>query len=174
VEALSQPSLLVVSGLPGTGKTRIAEALSKRFELPVFSIAWILGGLSRFGVLDHPDRGAMAYEIITSLVEHRLRLGRAAICDGMVGSAELRARWAELCAQYGGELTVIECVCSDSELHRARISRRRERIPGWPDPDWDHAEAMRERYEPWARDRLVLDSADPYEANLQTAIRFLA
>src|SRR5918999_5554907 len=70
------PRLIVVSGLPGTGKTRLAEALSTQLEIPVFSIAWVLGAMARFGALEHTDRGAKAYAIITALLEHRLRLGQ--------------------------------------------------------------------------------------------------
>jgi predicted kinase len=166
------PRLIVISGLPGTGKTRLAEALSLQLDVPVFSVAWVLGALAPFGVLEQPDRGAKAYAIITSLVEHRLRLGRSAIVDGMVGSDEVRTRWMKLAAGNGGAFKVIECVCSDPELHRARIEARAESIPGWPDPGWDHVQAMRERYVPWRMERLVLDSVLPYEENLLAAMRF--
>jgi MoxR-like ATPase len=31
--------LIVVSGLPGTGKTRLAEALGRSLKVPVFAVA---------------------------------------------------------------------------------------------------------------------------------------
>lgn len=167
------PRLIVVSGLPGTGKTRLAEALSTQLEIPVFSIAWVLGAMAGFGVLEHTDRGAKAYAIITALLEHRLRLGQSAIADGMVGSERVRTSWIELAAAHGAEIRVIECVCSDPTAHRARIEARDEQIPGWPDPGWDHVQAMRQRYEPWAEERLVLDSVVPYDKNLVAAKCFV-
>lgn len=173
MQALHPSRLIVVSGLPRTGKTRLAEGLSTELEIPAFSVAWVLGALAGFGVLEQPDRGARAYSIITALMEHRLRLGESAIADGMVGSEEVRTRWIELADAYGAEVRVIECVCWDPTVHRARVEARDEQIPGWPDPDWDHVQGMRERYEPWAEERLVLDSVLPYERNLLAARRFV-
>jgi predicted kinase len=161
--------LIVISGLPGTGKTCLAEALSNQHEIPVFSVAWVLGALADFGDLEQPDRGRKAYAIITALLEHRLRLAQSAMVDGMVGSDEVRTRWLELADSYGAALKVIECVCSDAALHRARIEGRDDSIPGWPDPDWDHVEAMRARYAPWAGERLILDAVLPFEKNLRAA-----
>jgi predicted kinase len=165
------PRIVVISGLPGTGKTRLAESLSVQLELPVFSVAWVLGALASFGVLERPDRGAMAYEIITGLLEHRLRLRQSAIADGMVGSAETWTRWRELAERYRADFIAVQCVCSDLAVHRARIEARQEQVPGWPDPGWDHVEEMRKRYEPWAGKRLVLDSVLPFERNLRAAKR---
>jgi predicted kinase len=169
---LLQPSRIVVfSGLPGTGKTRLAEALSVQLQLPIFSVAWLLGSLAGFGVLERPDRGPMAYAMISGLLEQCLRLRQSAIADGMVGSAETRTRWRELAELYRADFIAIECVCSDRIAHRARIEARQEQIPGWPDPGWDHVEEMRKRYEPWTGRHLVLDSVLPFERNLRAAKR---
>lgn len=172
MHALQPSRIIVVSGLPGTGKTRLAESIGSQFQVPVFSVAWVLGALAQFGVLERPDRGPMAYEIIGALLEHQLRMRQSAIADGMVGSGEVRARWRQLADRHRAGFEVIECVCSDPVVHRTRIEARRDPIPGWPDPGWDHVEAMRERYEPWAEDRLVLDSLRSFERNLEAAMRF--
>jgi predicted kinase len=168
---LQRPRIVVISGLPGTGKTRLAESLSVQLELPVFSVAWVLGALAGFGLLERPDRGAMAYEIIGGLLEHRLRLRQSAIADGMIGSVETRTRWRDVADRYRADFIAVECVCSDLVVHRARIEARQNQIPGWPDPGWDHVEEMRKRYEPWAGNRLVLDSVLPFERNLRAAKR---
>jgi predicted kinase len=173
MQAHEPARIIVVSGLPGTGKTRLAEAMSTQLEVPVFSVAWVLGALAGFGVLERSDRGPMAYEIIGALLEHQLRLGRSAIADGMLGSNEIRARWRQLADCHRAGFKVIECVCSNPLIHRARIEARQDPIPGWPDPGWDHVEAMHERYEPWVEDRLTLDSLLPFETNLQAAVGFV-
>ena len=167
------PPLVIVSGLPGTGKTRIAEGLGRRTGLPVFSVAWLLGALSPWGVLERPDRGRLAYALIGAQIEQQLRSGGGAIVDGMVGSAELRARWRGLAERFRALFVVIECVCSDAKLHRRRLDEREESIPGWPSPDWDHAQEMRGRYAPWRGPRLVLDSVRPFAENLAAATRYL-
>jgi predicted kinase len=164
--------VIIFSGLPGTGKTRLAEGIARKLGIPVFSVAWLLGALASFGVLERPDRGAMAYALLINLVEHQLRLGQSAIVDGMMGSNRVRRRLRELAELHGAAFTVIECVCSDARLHRARIEARSDPVPGWPDPGWDHVVDVREHYEPWTDERLILDSVRPYEENLVVAERF--
>jgi predicted kinase len=169
----TSPLVIIFSGLPGTGKTRLAEGIARKLGVPVFSVAWLLGALARFGVLERADRGAMAYALVVNLVEHQLRLGQSAIVDGMVGSDPVRRRLRELAELHGATVRVIECVCSDEGLHRARIEARSDPVPGWPDPGWDHVVDVRELYEPWTEKRLILDSVQPYEENLVMAERYV-
>jgi predicted kinase len=173
VHGKAQNTVIVLSGLPGTGKTRLAEGLARRLGISVFSVAWVLGALAPFGMLERRDRGPLAYALVTALVEHQLRLGQSAIVDGMVGANKVRRRLRELAQLHGAVFRVIECVCTDPAVHRERIEARHDRVPGWPDPGWDHVVEVRERYEPWAEERSVLDSIEPFEENLVAAERFV-
>jgi predicted kinase len=173
VRGKAQNTVIVLSGLPGTGKTRLAEGLARRLGISVFSVAWVLGALAPFGMLERRDRGPIAYALLTALVEHQLRLGQSAIVDGMVGANEVRRRLRELAQLHGAAFRVIECVCSDPAVHRERIEARHDPVPGWPDPGWDHVVEVRQRYEPWAEERSVLDSIEPFEENLVAAERFV-
>jgi predicted kinase len=165
--------VVVCSGLPGTGKSRIAEGLGRGLGISVFSVAWVLGALAPFGFLERSDRGEIAYALLTAMVEHQLRLGHSAIVDGMVGSRHVRRRLQELADLNSAEFRAIECVCSDATVHRERIEARNDRIPGWPDPGWDHVLEVRSRYAPWTGDRLIVDSIRPFEENLVTAKSFV-
>jgi predicted kinase len=165
--------VVVCSGLPGTGKSRLAEGLGSGIGISVFSVAWVLGALAPFGFLERSDRGEIAYALLTALVEHQLRLGQSAIVDGMVGSRHVRRRLRELADLNGADFRAIECVCSDATVHRERIGARNDPIPGWPDPGWDHVLDVRRRYTPWTGDRLIVDSIRPYDENLVTAKSFV-
>jgi len=35
---MAKPTLVVLSGLPGTGKSTLAEAIAKQTQLPIFSV----------------------------------------------------------------------------------------------------------------------------------------
>jgi predicted kinase len=169
-----RPHLIVFSGLPGTGKTTLAEATGRRLRIPVFSVAWILGALAPFSILERPERGDLAYALLTMLVTRQLMLGQSAIVDGMVGSSAVRDRWQQIARERGGGFVAIECVCSDTRVHRHRVEARREEIPGWPDPDWRHVETMQRRYEPWSSEHLTVDAVDPFGHNLVLVNRYLS
>jgi prolyl oligopeptidase len=43
---------------------------------------------------------------------------------------------------------LIECICSDTAVHRARIEGRVRGIPGWQEVGWDHVQRMRAEVPP--------------------------
>lgn len=165
--------LVVFSGLPGTGKSSLAERLGRREGWPVFSVAWVIGALDENRLARADLRGDVAYDLLTMLARRQLILGQSAILDGMVGARAVRDRWAQLADEFLATFMVIETVCSDSDRHRARVESRDEQVPGWPDPDWSHVLAMRQRYEPWHCDRLVVDAVEPIETNFSHVLEYV-
>jgi hypothetical protein len=67
----------------------------------------------------------------------------------------------------------IRTYCSDEELHKTRLSQRRRNIPNWPELAWEDIEALRQRYTVWEYVGLSLDSVNPFEDNLQKALKFV-
>ena len=83
----------------------------------------------------------------------------------LVARAPVRAEGEALAERYGARWAVIECTCADPDLHRSRVEGRRRGIPGWYELTWEHVAGSRRHYEPLAGPKLVLDAADPIEAN---------
>jgi predicted kinase len=156
------PTLIVLSGLPGSGKTVLAEGLSRALSIPVLSIDLIETAMWRAG-LSKAETGVAAYEVAQALAEENLRLRHAVIVDAVNPVETPRAAWRNLAAKYRVSLKIIECICSDETVHRQRIEAP---VAGKRELTWARLLQRRAEYEAWTDPRLVLDTSRKSPAQL--------
>ena len=164
--------LIIFSGLPGTGKSTLAESVGKDLGVPVFAKDWLEATLVRTALKPtDEDRslGFAGYELLTVLAERQLMLGQSVILDSVAASQSIRNTWRQLAEQYQADCRVIECICSDEVLHRSRLKERKRGIPGWHELDWSEVERVKRYYSAWEGERLVLDMIQPWNENLLKA-----
>jgi predicted kinase len=111
--------------------------------------------------------------LLTTLAEQQLRLGQAAILDSVAGREVIRRQWRELASQSGADFRVVECICSDEAVHRARLNGRQRGIPGWYELDWAEVERIRAEYEPWSDEHLTVDMVRSFDENLTAVLAYL-
>jgi predicted kinase len=164
--------LIVFSGLPGTGKSTLAEAIGKYFSIPVFARDWLEATLLRCELQPMREDKSLSwagYELMTVLAERQLMLEQSVILDSVAATQTIRNTWRQLAAQYDAEWLVIECTCSDESIHRSRLKERKREIPGWHELTWFDIEKVKQYYSPWNEKRLVLNMANPFDKNLSKA-----
>jgi predicted kinase len=170
---MTSQKLVVLSGLPGSGKSTVAEGLSRSLSVPVFSVDPIEAAMWRGG-LTRNQTGIAAYEVAAALADEHLRLGHCVIVDAVNPVEAPRAAWRSLAARHRANLKIIECICADETVHRRRIEARIRNIAGMPEITWARVMERRAEFEAWTDARLTLDtSVETPEKLLAEALNYI-
>lgn len=145
--------LIVLSGLPGTGKTTIAREVARAVGGIHVRIDSIEQALRDAGV---PVEGE-GYAVARAVAADNLALGRIVIADCVNPWRLTRDMWREVARERGSGVLEVEVVCSDPAEHRRRVETRVSDIAGHRLPSWQ--EVLDRDYHPWDGERLVVDTA---------------
>ncbi|MBN1964244.1 MAG: AAA family ATPase [Anaerolineae bacterium] len=165
------PTLILFSGLPGSGKTTLARQLATLYRLPLLSKDRVQRALR-----DHvPGAEAInGYHLILDLADEQLGLGLSVILDAVFPLPGFREAAHAIAARHAARLRVIACACSDRALWQARCADRTQYVPGWNPAGWSEVERLEPVYQPWLPDAaLHVDAVRPTEANLALIRTFL-
>ena len=173
------PWLVVVSGWTGAGKSTIADRLGAELDATVASFDWVMSGLRAlpdlWNQIELPveRQRRVGWNLLSRVAEQQLRRGSSCVLD-LVAREEPLGEWRQLATDHDAVFTVVECICSDVDVHRSRVDGRRRDIPGWYELDWDHVERGRQLYEPLPGPKVVIDAIEPVDDNLERVRAHLA
>lgn len=157
----SRPVLVVLSGLPGVGKTMLARRVSSAVSAVHVRLDTIEAALTTSGIVDRsggwsavPDAG---YRIAYAVTADFLNAGHDVVADSVNPLAVTRQAWADTARAADALLIDVEVICSDREVHRNRVETRSPDIDGLTVPTWQQVEDR--AYEPWSTRVLRVDTA---------------
>ena len=163
--------LVVVSGLPGTGKSEVAAALAARLAAVQLSVDVLEDALLGARLAPSWQTGVAAYEAARATAEQNLALGRTVVVDAVNDSEPARQTWRTAAARGGVRLAFVLLVLDDEAEHRRRLEGRVRGLVSVPEPTWGDVRARAEAYEPWADGAcLRVDAAPPVERVAQEVL----
>ncbi len=107
------------------------------------------------------------------VAEQQLRAGRGCILD-LVAREAIRSEWQAMASRLGARFAVVECTCSEVDVHRQRVQGRSRNIPGWYELTWERVQLGRELYVPLLEPKVEVDAVDAVEGNVARVLAHLA
>jgi len=148
--------LIIFAGLPGTGKTALANELTRRIDATYLRIDSIEQAMTNSSLKINPTEDA-GYLVGYAVAQDNLRMGRTVVADSVNPLELTRTAWLNAAKRAGCPGIEVEVVCSDSLEHRKRIETRTADISGMTLPTWQNV--LDREYHPWNRDHIVIDTA---------------
>ena len=170
-------TLILFSGLPGTGKSTLANAIVRELKIPVISFDYFIDDALPRHVMTDPNNWTNqdVFEMMNKLAEQQLSLGVSVIMDAVYFSKESRDSVRALAKKHNARFYVIHTLCSDKNIWREGVVTRAENSsPNETPAQWDSIMAEMNEFQPWDQNEaLFVDSIQPVDVNLEKIRNYL-
>jgi predicted kinase len=145
--------LIILGGLPATGKTTIARLLAARIGAVHLRIDTIEEAIFAARP-SQTERGPEGYLVAYGIADDNLKLGLTVIADCVNALNITREAWRSVAVRAARPAVEIEVTCSDAEAHRHRLEAREH---GPHKLRWQAI--VDRRYDHWEDATMVVDTA---------------
>lgn len=162
-------TLIIFSGLPGTGKSMLADRLARELQWPLLRIDDVIGEV--------PENPGVAFwdskvAILLGLTETQLELGISAIVDSVFMNLD-RIHARNIARKHEARFRPVHVFVSDKAVWKERVTTRYRELKQANVATWEQIERQRGHFRAWEPDTaLVIDSLEPFERNYERVLGF--
>src|SRR5215216_1302597 len=168
---LRMPTTLVIfSGLPGTGKSMLADKLARELRWPLLRIDDVVGEI--------PENPNVAFwdskvAILLGLTEAQLELGLSVIVDSVFMNKD-RNHAQNIARKHQAFFRPIYVFVSDEKVWKERVTTRYQESNNKDVATWEQIERQRVHFRKWEPDTaLFIDSLHSFDQNYETVLNFV-
>lgn len=171
-ETTAKPILIVITGLPGTGKSFLARRVAARLPCVIVESDWVRKTLTDHKPTYSGAESAHIHRVAHAVIERLLASGRRVIFDATNLAEWQREQLYRIGHATRATLVIVRTVAPEAVI-RERLTRRlQNRDPlDISDADWDVHQLLRSELEPVRRPHLVVDTSGDLDQAVTKILR---
>lgn len=162
--------LVIFSGLPGTGKSTLAERLAHELRWPLLCIDDVIGEV--------PEKPDVAFwdsrvAILLGLTETQLELGVSVIVDSVFMNKD-RNHAQEIARKHHAQFRPVYVFMPDDNVWKERVTTRYRESKKNNVATWEQIERQRGHFRTWEPDTaLFINSLDSFDRNYESVLNYV-
>lgn len=148
--------LILICGLPATGKSTVARRLSKALGAEVLRT-----DIVRREIIDAPsyteEEKALIYRVVFLMARYLIKNDVNVIIDGTFYRDSLRKQAQEIARKQGKRFFLVETRCPE-DIVLKRLEKRKKNLRSPSDADVDVYYKIKGLFEPIEEDHLIIDT----------------
>lgn len=167
---MNRQTLVIFSGLPGVGKSTLADKLARQLRWPLLKIDDVIGKVPENPGIEFWDSKV---DVLLDVLNTQLELGLDVIVDSVFMNMD-RQHAQELARKYDVRFLPVYVFVSDEALWKERVTRRFNKMSDEDVATWERIQHQREHFSKWEEDTaLFLDSINAVEENFARVLNFV-
>jgi predicted kinase len=167
---MSRQTLVIFSGLPGVGKSTLADKLARQLRWPLLKIDDVIGQVPENAGIEFWDSKV---DVLLDVLNTQLELGLDVIVDSVFMNMD-RQHAQELARKYQVRFLPIYVFLSDEKAWQERVTKRFNELNDVDVATWERIQHQREHFAQWEEGTaLFIDSLHSIEENFARVSDFV-